>query len=602
MESRKQNLTVSQIKEIVYSTVIKLKNLKEYHHGDGLRYQKSISDVYWEYCNHRSVIGDYLAELGYAELTVKMLKQMNGLGIFKSDDIWFPTYYTYKTCWNYSDASERLATCLAESGIVKLMTLNLGHTAYLDNIHSKNVYYVLKASLSTLHNIARCAGVLHHFREMKTLEVILPLRNSSDDFLKSMAVLTLVYLVDDKDHAKLVGETNIIKKIITLLQKALEDKQKGKYHGLTATELIQGLSRLAVFDSNKPKIIEDGALDCFLLMLQSLDPREQALCAECVWLLSFDKYVRQTVTDFPDFMNAIENLKDSENQVLRRNICGALWLIKGENDTYASGLRLQNIYKSKNQVFISFSLNERDLVKQLSSDLTAEGYKLWVDWDQTGGSTLQAVVEAAVGSAVVLICMSEGYMQSPACRSEAEFVFHHRKDYIPLLMQRQYSPDGWLSITVGTKPYIDFTGKFPYEKSVQGLLKEMRACGMSSQTAVVNQAPSFDDTGAPRSVPHIAHTATRSVSSTTSSSSLPLSNNGNAALASMSNEHVENWLASKGLHRLTSAFSQIDGQLIWQLKKLRETTPEYFYSILERQFGMTLIDILRFNAALDTLQ
>lgn len=35
--------------------------------------------------------------------------------------------------------------------------------------------------------------------------------------------------------------------------------------------------------------------------------------------------------------------------------------------------------------------------------------------------------------------------------------------------------------------------------------------------------------------------------------------------------------------------------VVWQ-------TPEYFYSILERQFGMTLIDILRFNAALDTLQ
>lgn len=39
-------------------------------------------------------------------------------------------------------------------------------------------------------------------------QVILPLRNSSDDFLKSMAVLTLVYLVDEKDNAKLVGESS----------------------------------------------------------------------------------------------------------------------------------------------------------------------------------------------------------------------------------------------------------------------------------------------------------------------------------------------------------------------------------------------------------
>ena len=49
-------------------------------------------------------------------LTVKMLKTMNAMGIFKNDDIWFPTYYTYMTSWNYSDASEKLAkVCHTES-------------------------------------------------------------------------------------------------------------------------------------------------------------------------------------------------------------------------------------------------------------------------------------------------------------------------------------------------------------------------------------------------------------------------------------------------------------------------------------------------------
>ena len=43
------------------------------------------------------------------EVTINMLKQMNSLGIFKNDEIWFPTYYTYNTAWNYSDASEKLA-------------------------------------------------------------------------------------------------------------------------------------------------------------------------------------------------------------------------------------------------------------------------------------------------------------------------------------------------------------------------------------------------------------------------------------------------------------------------------------------------------------
>ncbi|KAK3690730.1 hypothetical protein RRG08_061170 [Elysia crispata] len=173
IDSRNKNLTFAQVKEKVALVVSELKAMDEYHHGDGMKYQKLIGDMYWDCTSDRTRIGDYLAELGYAEVTINMLKQMNSLGIFKNDEIWFPTYYTYNTAWNYSDASEKLARSLAESGAVKLMTLNLGHKPYLDNMHSKNVFYVLKASLSTLHNIARCTGVKHYFKEIKTAEVSL---------------------------------------------------------------------------------------------------------------------------------------------------------------------------------------------------------------------------------------------------------------------------------------------------------------------------------------------------------------------------------------------------------------------------------------------
>lgn len=40
---------------------------------------------------------------------MKMLKVLNAVGIFKNDEVWFPTYYTYNTMWNYSDASLKLA-------------------------------------------------------------------------------------------------------------------------------------------------------------------------------------------------------------------------------------------------------------------------------------------------------------------------------------------------------------------------------------------------------------------------------------------------------------------------------------------------------------
>lgn len=49
--------------------------------------------------------------------------------------------------------------------------------------------------------------------------------------------------------------------------------------------------------------------------------------------------------------------------------------------------------------------------------MQAENYKVWIDYEQMGGSTLQAMAEAVENAAVVLLCMSEKYKQSPNCRT-----------------------------------------------------------------------------------------------------------------------------------------------------------------------------------------
>ena len=46
-----------------------------------------------------------------------------------------------------------------------------------------------------------------------------------------------------------------------------------------------------------------------------------------------------------------------------------------------------------------------------------EGYRVWIDYEQMGGSTLQAMAEAVENAAVVLVCMSEKYKESPNCRT-----------------------------------------------------------------------------------------------------------------------------------------------------------------------------------------
>lgn len=44
---------------------------------------------------------------------------------------------------------------------------------------------------------------------------------------------------------------------------------------------------------------------------------------------------------------------------------------------------------------------------------------------------------------------------------------------IPLKMERNYQPDGWLGILLGTKLFYEFTEKYPFETKVEGLLIEI---------------------------------------------------------------------------------------------------------------------------------
>ena len=46
-------------------------------------------------------------------------------------------------------------------------------------------------------------------------------------------------------------------------------------------------------------------------------------------------------------------------------------------------------------------------------------------------------------------------------------MYQLRKDYIPLMCQKRYRPDGWLGAILGAKLFFDFSGKYPYEKPLQ---------------------------------------------------------------------------------------------------------------------------------------
>ena len=66
---------------------------------------------------------------------------------------------------------------------------------------------------------------------------------------------------------------------------------------------------------------------------------------------------------------------------------------------------------------ISYQWDVQKTMIKVKNKLQTAGYKVWMDLEQMGGSTLEAMANAVEKSAVVLVGVSQRYKDSPNCRS-----------------------------------------------------------------------------------------------------------------------------------------------------------------------------------------
>lgn len=123
---------------------------------------------------------------------------------------------------------------------------------------------------------------------------------------------------------------------------------------------------------------------------------------------------------------------------------------------------------------ISYNCGSREMCMKIREELKARGYQVWIDVEQIYGSSLQSMAEAVENCFVFLMCVSEKYYLSPNCRLEAEYAVRLQKPIIPLIMQPDYMPLGWLGIIVGGKIYYKFAGKqSSFEQTFASMVKEI---------------------------------------------------------------------------------------------------------------------------------
>ena len=299
-------------------------------------------------------------------------------------------------------------------------------------------------------------------------ETLVYFAKSDIAIVSPLALLSLAYVVDEKSNQLILAAEEILGAFTSLLQKACASERR-KFDGFSAKELAEGLSRLAINDVNKKVLGEKGAIPVLISMIKtSNDDGEKTSAIKALWMLAFDETNKKSLMQDKEGLDILHGLQHSENPDVQKAAAGALWEIEGKTSRSNGKKEV-----SGNHVMISYQWDNQDVLIEVKNRLQASGYRVWMDLEQMGGSTLEAMAKAVENSSVVLVCVSQKYKESPNCRSEAEYAYQLRKDIIPLMMQRDYQPDGWLGMILGTKLWIDFRNSYSFNSGTEKLMKEL---------------------------------------------------------------------------------------------------------------------------------
>ncbi|CAF1641354.1 unnamed protein product, partial [Rotaria magnacalcarata] len=402
----------------------------------------------------------------------------------------------------------------------------------------------------TLHfilNILQTQNISCHFQLMTNLSDALLLRvtNKSIPNQYFFYVYSILGEILSEEKSKELEFTDDMgNSYFAMLEQTWQQPSK-TYKHLIVSVLLRAFLTLSKNDFIPQKTADSNKL---CLLMEMCD--DYPIVYDIIWAFSFNKDIQKQLRSNAPFMSKLIQLaKQSENEQIRKAIDGILWNldINHENRPITD--------KQNTKVFdimISYSHKEKVVCKQIYDELIEAGYRVWIDFDQMHGNVMDAMAQAIEQSNTVIICMSEQYRKSNYCRAEAQYAFQRERKIVPILLQKQYKPDGWLLFIIGQLLYVDFN-KYEFPRAMQMLHKELKV----EFVVETNAAPvrSQEDTVVAHSTAYI------------SSPEISMSSIGSENILEWTQAQVQDWLLGHNLRQLSRLFTDCDGRSIVYLSK-----------------------------------
>ncbi|CAF0869817.1 unnamed protein product [Didymodactylos carnosus] len=223
-----------------------------------------------------------------------------------------------------------------------------------------------------------------------------------------------------------------------------------------------------------------------LVSVTAYDQSDVLLRLTCItlfnilWSTSFNDKYKTELKENERFVNLVKSTADKEDTLVENDFQKHLSSIKKAADGILFNLSLENITKTvksnvtANTTFfmISYSHADTAFCKQLTNALqqTSMHNSFWVDFlnikNRHGNEEAhtddlwEEIAEAIEKASAIILLVSKNYYDSKSCRQELAYAKDmQKKRIIPIFVQKDYKPTGWLGIRVAGLAYIDFNKK-----------------------------------------------------------------------------------------------------------------------------------------------
>ena len=339
-------------------------------------------------------------------------------------------------------------------------------------------------------------------------------------------------------------------------------------------EVLTGLYRISINDKIKSEIYDKTKEDLKLIIYNGTD-FEKAFALQVLWQLCFDNKIGKKVKDDKQLYDCIQQFAQQINlkiKNLQYFASGILWSVDKVTQLQ-NQISIKNVapINKKKHVMISYNCESRKLCMEIKNKIMEKGYDVWIDIERIEGSSLESMAKAVENSLCVLICMTEKYKQSVYCRAEAEYTFMQKIPFIPIILQANFTPDGWLGIITGSKIRVNFV-KYDFEDSIKKVLFQLNA-------AIGN------DEAESNKIPINLNTCTE-----------------NNSIKKWTQADVQEWLTKiQTNEELRKTLYSFDGEMLIQLNRIKKTAPDYFFTAISRNNSIELFHVIKFTLEFEIL-